>query len=162
MGTYLSEIKKETKEILQFLRMPAIICILVTVIFAFIRPVFVSGESMEHTYHDGQMLFVTHVFMGEIKKGDIVVANPENYEKMLIKRVIAVGGDTFEIRGGKVYINNRELTEDYIPEPMQMKEFPSVTLKEGEYFLLGDNRNHSYDSRELGIITKKEIVYKIL
>ncbi len=162
MGYIYSEIKKEGKESLRFLCIPAVICILVAVVLTFIRPVFVSGDSMEHTYHDGQILFATHMLMGEIKRGDIVVAKPGGYGEMLIKRVIATGGDTFEIRRGKVYINNEELIEDYLPEQMQVKEFPAVTLQEGEYFLMGDNRNYSCDSRELGVITRKEIVYKIV
>ncbi len=158
---YKKEIKKSMKESIAFFAVPVAICILCVILSAFIRPVLVTGKSMENTYSDGQILFATDLLRGRIAKNDIVIAKPDNYGRMLIKRVIATGGDTLEIRDHKVYVNNREISENYLKEPMETESMEKITLQENEFFLMGDNRNHSCDSRELGTVTDKEILYKV-
>lgn len=158
----LLEIRTGVREGLAFMAVPVAACILCAVLSAFVRPVYVRGSSMERTYSDGQVLFATRLLRGEIRKNDIVIARPDNYGKMLVKRVIATGGDTLEVKGHKVYVNDQEISEKYIKEPMDLESMEKITLPEGECFLMGDNRNHSFDSREIGTVRNEEILYKVL
>ena len=113
---------------------------------------FVQGESMVPTLENNQIKFALRTTLVEPKRWDIVTVKVEsNY--YLIKRVIGLPGETIEYKNGKLYINGKEtedkfshLTEDY-----------KITLSENEYCCLGDNRQHSSDSREYGAFPKKEI-----
>ena len=112
--------------------------------------VIVSGISMLPTLNDGSIIVVKHAFYTP-ERGDIVVCTPPNYGKQLVKRVIAVAGDTVDINyaTGQVYVNGELLEEDYINEETYTDYgtvFP-LTVDEGHVFVMGDNRNHSYDSR---------------
>lgn len=124
--------------------------------------VIVSGSSMEPTLENGEIFIASHLFINP-EKGDIVVCNPENYGKQIVKRVIGTGGDTILIEGGSgnVYVNGELLTEEYIKEPIYMPSDATfeVTVDEGFVFVMGDNRNHSADSRikEIGQIPLESI-----
>ena len=95
-------------------------------------------------------------------KSDLVDENGE--QKHLIKRVIAVGGDTIEIRDGYVYLNGEMLDEPYVAEEGISGEMGSVTVEEGKMFVMGDNRRVSQDSRspELGQVEESSIVGKVV
>ncbi|MCI8351029.1 MAG: signal peptidase I [Oscillospiraceae bacterium] len=129
--------------------------ILVAVCFALVgRMVKVQGVSMEPTLHEGDRLFITRI--GGVKAGDIVVsAQPNTYNELLIKRVIATEGQEVDIdfETGEVKVDGEVLDEPYIAEPTRLAydvQFP-VTVGEGCVFLMGDNRNHSIDSRSTDI-----------
>jgi signal peptidase I len=114
----------------------------------------VEGPSMQPNFHTGQVLVVSRVnyLLGDPQRGQIVVFNPPGQSSDLppyIKRVIGLPGETVEIREMKVYINGQELQEPYINEPCRVDRCPdrSWTLGANEYFMMGDNRNHSQDSR---------------
>lgn len=115
----------------------------------------VSGNSMNPTYSDGDTLFMYK--FGTPKRGDVIVCqNPRN-GKVLIKRVIGIGGDTIEIdyESGLVYLNGSAIDEPYIQgTTLFCSEGESVkypyTVSEGCYFVMGDNREASDDSRLLG------------
>lgn len=99
-----------------------------------------------------------------IRRGDIVVASrvipgPRG-EKPVIKRVVGIPGDTFEIRNGFVYINEKRFTEPYVLQ-RDNSNYPTVKLGLEEYFLLGDNRLHSGDSRHWGPMPRRNIVGKV-
>lgn len=114
----------------------------------------VSGHSMDDTLADGQLTLFWKLGY-EPQRGDIVIINDKDhlgYRQRLVKRVIAIEGDTIDIdfNTGCVYLNGELLQEDYIAEPTYTNEgmeFP-LTIEEGHVFVMGDNRNHSGDSRD--------------
>ena len=109
----------------------------------------VDGPSMRPTLQHEERLVVSK-FIYKIRnpeKGEILIFRyPRDPSRDFIKRVIAVGGDTIEIKEGRVYVNDQMLKEDYILEKTRT-EYPKVTVPEGTVFVMGDNRNNSDDSR---------------
>ncbi len=149
----------------------------------------VEGQSMDPTLEDGEFLLVNaliysnvdvqalarwvpfwdpgkpaerHVFHGP-ERGDIVIVHHPvaGQERDLVKRVIGVPGDTFRIRDGVVYVNGRALIEPYVKEPWR-GDLPEVTIPGGMYFVMGDNRNNSLDSRVFGPVREELIVGKAM
>jgi signal peptidase I len=124
----------------------------------------VSGQSMENTLSDGtKLLFINDDFKG-IKRGDIVSVLAYEYEKKIhiIKRVIAMPNETIHIKGNKVYINGDLLEEPYAYYSGPSEDVLTITLLEGEYFVMGDNRLHSGDSRVFGPVPKENILEVLL
>lgn len=114
----------------------------------------VEGPSMQPNFQTGQVLVISRLnyLMNQPQRGEIVVFNPPGQpadEPPYIKRVIGLPGETVEIRDTKVYVNGIELDEPYINEPCDPGRCPDKTwvLGADEYFMMGDNRNHSSDSR---------------
>jgi signal peptidase I len=91
------------------------------------------------------------------ERGDVIVFVPPNNERDYIKRVIGLPGDTVEIREGRVYVNGVALDEPYLKNLIN-SDMPARTVEEGHYFVMGDNRNNSSDSRSFGAITPQSIV----
>lgn len=124
----------------------------------------VNQSSMEPTLHEGQMLVIAKInyLVGNPQRGQIVVLKDDTENKLLIKRVIGLPGETVELKDGKVFINDGELSPDYTAAPTYpyMQDQNKWTLPEGEYFVMGDNREHSRDSRaaDVGMIDRKKIV----
>lgn len=151
------------------------ITILIAVIIAlFIRNFIfniavVNGQSMEPTLHEkDKLICLSYRRFTDVKPGEIVVINPPNDNRSFIKRVIAKGGDTIEFKDGRVFVNGKELDENYTSSDITYSDTDKFTLKENEYFVMGDNRlpGKSEDSRYFGPIDKKRIksvaFYRIL
>lgn len=127
----------------------------VVVLFTFgVRMIGVSGPSMQNTLYTGDQLLILNAMFCDFKAGDVVVINDYNAEldETLVKRIVAVGGQTVDINFAKgiVYVDGALLDEPYIKEPTYTDEglaFP-LTLAADEVFVMGDNRNHSTDSRD--------------
>jgi len=150
--------------------------LLMTLVLAFIvktflvEPFLIPSESMENTLMVGDRIIVEKIghYLGEeYKRGEIVVfqTSPEA-EVLLIKRIIAIGGDTVELRDGEVYINGEKSEEPYTREqnttPLNKQvDFP-MTIPDGEVLLLGDNRGNSADGRIFGTISEDLIIGKAL
>ena len=137
------------------------------VYFIFLQPHEVRGKSMEPNFQDGEYL-LTDKFsykIGKPGRGDVIVfAAPPTREEDFIKRIIGVSGDTITVKEGKIQINDHELKEGYLPDTTLtfggpiLHEGEKVTLKDNQYFVLGDNRSHSQDSRYFGTINRSDIV----
>lgn len=95
------------------------------------------------------------------KRGDVVVFRyPLDTKKDYIKRCIGEPGDVIEFRDSKLYVNGAHVEEPYLPEDLEFDDFGPVLVPEDSYFMCGDNRNHSSDSRSWGFVEKKHIIAK--
>src|SRR5437016_12867555 len=125
----------------------------------------VDGLSMAPTLEDHDRLIVNKLVyeIGEPRPGDIVMLYyPLNPEKMFVKRVIAREGDTVRIVDGRVYVNDIPLHDDYVPvEFRSHDDWGPQLIQQGYYFVMGDHRNNSSDSRHWGPVPKKYIVGKV-
>lgn len=127
----------------------------------------VDGPSMEPNFQDNQYLMVSriHYLFNEPERGDIIVFHyPEQVTDDYIKRIIGIPGDTIEFRDARVYINGEIMGEPYINEPCAPRNCADETwqLDSDEYFVMGDNRNHSRDSRIFGAIRREHIVGEVI
>lgn len=122
-------------------------------------PTSVSGNSMFPTLKDGQFAVVNRLDK-KLERNDIIVLNDpsQTTDFPLIKRVIGIAGDTVQIIDGYVYVNNEKREESYEKIEDAGKLSEPITLKEGEYIVLGDNRNHSKDSSDFGIVNKSDVI----
>lgn len=163
---YLAEEKNIFKELLGWLVYILIIFGLTYLVITFVgQRTRVTGSSMETTLSDGDNLIVDKISyrFRDPERYDIIVF-PYQYQEntYYIKRIIGMPGETIQIINGEVYIDGEILGEEYGAEEMQdagIAEVP-VTLGEEEYFVLGDNRNHSMDSRDsrVGILKREDLV----
>jgi signal peptidase I len=125
----------------------------------------VDGLSMAPTLEDHDRLIVNKLVyeLGDPRPGDIVMLYyPLNPEKMFVKRVIAREGDVVRIVDGHVYVNDIPLHDDYVPEEFRSHDdWGPTVIQQGYYFVMGDHRNNSSDSRHWGQVPKKYIVGKV-
>ena len=158
-------------------------------IFLFV-PTKVSGQSMYPTLNNGEYLIVSkisHVFRETPEYGDIVIIDSRTHRErswmddleepmknyiaifdrssrehnVWVKRVIGKGGDTLAFKEGHVWRNGEKLEEPYINEPMEFSMDGSYTVPEGTVFVMGDNRNHSSDSRFIGPVPVDHVLGKV-
>ena len=125
----------------------------------------VEGQSMAPTLEDQDRLIVNKLAyrIGDPRRGDIVMLYyPLNPEKSFVKRVIAEEGDQVRIVDGRVYVNDIPLHDDYVPQEFRSHdEWGPQVIPEGYYFVMGDHRNNSSDSRHWGMVPKKYIIGKV-
>lgn len=146
---------KIIKEILPYV----LIIIAVILIRTFIiTPVRVDGASMDQTLEDGQILLLYK--LANVDYGDIVVLDEEKEGEIIIKRIIGMPGDTVSIRDNTIYVNGEEVEEDYAYG--ETSDYEEITLDDDEYFILGDNRPISKDSRYFGPVKEDEIIGKVI
>jgi len=138
-----------------------------------VQPFYVDGASMEPNFHDGEYLIVDEISyrFKEPERGDIVIFHPPDNPKVYyIKRIIGMPNEVVDIKNGEIKIYESDspdaliidesdyLTKDYLLRPSEKYH---VKLGEGEYYLMGDNRPNSLDSRRLGPISESHIKGKV-
>jgi signal peptidase I len=126
------------------------------------QPVRVEGTSMLPMLQDQDRLFINKMAyrVGEIHRGDVVVfLYPHDHEKSYIKRVIALPGDDLRIDHGQVYVNGDKVAEKYVPKRFaDDRSQPEMLVPANEYFVMGDHRSISSDSRDFGPVDR-ELIY---
>lgn len=128
-----------------------------------IQPFYVEGASMEPNFYDKEYLIIDEISyrFQEPQRGEVIVfRNPKNTKQYYIKRVIGLPGETVEISGGEVLVNDKPLEEPYISD-LSKQSFAPLTLTEDEYFVLGDNRPVSQDSRYFKGLKKEYIIGRV-
>lgn len=146
---------KIIKEIIPYIVIVVVVVLIRTFI---ITPVRVDGDSMKNTLKNGDILLLYK--LGSINRLDIIVLDEEKDNEKIIKRVIGLPGETVAIKKGKIYINDKVIDDEYAYG--ETSDYDKVTLEDEEYFILGDNRLISKDSRYFGPIKKSEIKGKIV
>jgi signal peptidase I len=126
------------------------------------QPVRVEGTSMLPMLEDQDRLFINKIAyrVGDIHQGDVVVFQyPRDPSKSYIKRVIALPGDRLRIDHGRVYVNGKPLVEDYVPERFtDDRSQPEMVMPAHEYWVMGDHRSISSDSRDFGPV-ERDLIY---
>lgn len=145
------------------------LAIIVPIRYFVIQPFFVLGASMEPTFQNGDYLIIDEIgyILGEPARGDVIVFRyPHNPSQYYIKRIVGLPGEFVEIHDKGVTIKNKanpdgfSLQEEYLPDPSTLGQM-TVVLGTDEYFVLGDNREASSDSRRWGPLKREFIVGKV-
>jgi len=163
-------------EILSWIFTLAVAVVIALVIRTFIfEPVKVDGHSMDDTLADKEIMFVSKwqyssswlfgtrmTFFGDPERFDVVVCRyPDRGYTNFVKRVVGLPGDTIEIKNGYLYVNNERYDEPYINDEYRTglgSNYPAIVVPEGQYFVMGDHRNNSNDSRFVGPIDRNMIM----
>jgi signal peptidase I len=126
------------------------------------QPVRVEGTSMQPELRDQDRLFINKFAyrFESISRGDVVVFHyPRDPEKSYIKRVIALPGDSLRIDDGRVYVNGKRIDESYVPKRYRDgRSMPEIIIPQSEYFVMGDHRSISSDSRDFGPVDR-DLIY---
>lgn len=163
------------RNVLEFIKVVIIsLLIILPIRYFIIQPFYVKGASMEPTFHDHEYLIIDEISyrFKEPQRGEVIVFRyPQNPQEYFIKRIIALPGETVEIIDGDIYIYNREKPEGFrLDESSYLSsniktyniEDSATSLKGDEYFVLGDNRYASKDSRTFGPLNKSFVTGKVL
>ena len=157
-------IKEFIKDSVKFILIVFILIFLMVYVVSITQ---VVGNSMSPTLENGEVLILNKAKyrLSEVKRGDIIAFTYED-TKYLIKRVIGLPGDYVSIKDNKVYINGKYYVEDYLKNVdtpnFELTELGYTKVPENMYFVLGDNRDNSLDSRKIGLVNKSDIIREIV
>ena len=141
----------------RFLIRLSVIILAASLFFSVFKPCFISGSSMEPTYHDRSFVLVfrwSYLFR-PVQRGDVVTI--AYFERTnLLKRVVALAGDRVEFRNGRLWVNGQEQQEDYVVNPCSWNMKP-LTVRPGHCFVVGDNRNQRQEEHKFGEVEVKRV-----
>lgn len=165
-------LKRGIAALFDFLQGIVVILAIMVMIYLFVMsPQEINGASMEPNFHNGEYILTNKITfkLGNPKRGDVVIfKSPKNKDVDYIKRIIGLPGDTVSLKNSKVYVNNQLLNESYLSPDVYifggsyLQEGGEVDVPAGRYFVMGDNRPHSSDSREFGPIAKEDFIGKAI
>ncbi len=159
------KVKSGLLELIEFITI--VIVIVLGIHFFVAVPHEVSGNSMLPNFHNGELIITNKlaVRFGELKRGEIVVfKSPKHDGKVFIKRIIGLPGEKLKLQNGHFYINGELLEELYLPQGLVtmpegfLSEGEDILIPDDQYFMAGDNRPASSDSRDFGPIPRSEII----
>lgn len=147
-------IKDIIKELIPYVLIVLVVVLIRTYLFT---PIKVNGDSMVDTLHDGDTMILNKIGMrvNELERFQIVVIKTN--DTYLIKRIIGLPGETIEYKDGILYIDDKEMEDPYYKNN-NTDDFDKVVIPEGYYFVMGDNRSISIDSRIIGVVKEDEIL----
>ena len=165
-------IKRAVAAFFDFLQgIVVVMAIMVMIYFFIMSPQEINGASMEPNFHNGEYILTNKIEYKiiEPKQGDVVIfKSPRNKDIDYIKRIIGLPGDTVALRNNKIYVNDKPLEEGYLAPDIYifggsyLREGSEIVVPQGKYFVMGDNRPHSSDSREFGPIAKEDFIGKAI
>ncbi len=148
--------------LLEILEVVVVAAVSIYLVYTFIaQPFKVDGASMEPNFSTGDYLIVDEITyrFREPMRGEVVVLhNPTKSSEFFIKRIIGLPGEEVVISDNRVFIDGERLSEDYLPREARMSDTPPFQLDNDEYFVMGDNRENSFDSRNWGPLGRHQIV----
>jgi len=161
-------IKRAIAAFFDFLQGIVVFLAILVMIYLFIMsPQEINGASMEPNFHNGEYILTNKVLykIRNPKRGDVVIfKSPRNKDVDYIKRIIGLPGDTVALRSNTFYVNNQKVDEPYLAPDVvifggsYLAENQEIIVPEGKYFVAGDNRPHSSDSREFGPIALEDFI----
>lgn len=164
----METVKKAIAAFFDFLQGIVVVMAILVMIYLFVMsPQEINGASMEPNFHNGEYILTNKVTykLKNPQRGDVVIfKSPKNKDIDYIKRIIGLPGDTVELRNNAFFVNEQLVEEPYIPEGTflyggsYLQENDLIIVPEGMYFVVGDNRPHSSDSREFGPIPKEDFI----
>jgi signal peptidase I len=164
----MEAIKRAVAAFFDFLQGIVVVLALLVMVYLFlVSPQEINGASMEPTFFNGEYILTNKVAykLREAERGDVVIfKSPRNKEIDYIKRVIGLPGDIVRLEANSIYVNAQKIDEPYLNPDITifggsyLQEGQEVIVPPGSYFVLGDNRPHSSDSREFGPIPLEDII----
>jgi signal peptidase I len=161
-------IKRVVGAIFDFLQGIVVVLAVLVMVYLFIMsPQEINGASMEPNFHNGEFILTNKVLykFRDPKRGDVIIfKSPRNKEVDYIKRIIGLPGETVKLENNTFYINGQKVEEPYLPAGIVvfggsfLQEGSEIVVPPGQYFVSGDNRPHSSDSREFGTIAKEDFI----
>lgn len=163
--------KKSLSFILEIAKIVVVaLAIVIPIRYFLFQPFFVKGESMQPNFQNGDYLIIDEISyrFREPQRGEVIVFKyPQNESQLFIKRIIGVPGEKIEINNNAIKVTKKDgqlvdLKEtSYLPSSIETAGNMNITLENNQYFMLGDNRQFSYDSRRFGVVNKNEIIGKV-
>lgn len=163
------KLKNNIIELIEFVAI--VFAILMTIRVFAAEPHRVDGSSMIPNFHTGDMIITNKLTarFSDFRRGEVIVLqDPLDATKVFIKRIIGLPGETLKLSEGKIYINGQLIDEPYLPSGLLtpgesfLRSGDEVTIPEGNYFVMGDNRGNSSDSRQWGLLKKDLIIGQAL
>lgn len=164
----METIKRTLGIFFDFIQSIVVVMAIMVMLYLFVvSPQEISGASMEPNFHNGQYIMTNKIIykFRDPVRGDVVIfKSPRNKQVDYIKRIIGLPGETVKLQDNKIYVNGQLVEEPYLSPGITifggsyLQEGSEIVVPDGTYFVLGDNRPHSSDSREFGPIAKEDFI----